>query len=62
MEISQLLLDVRSKTSNFRNVSYTLGQNWPQIIGKGTGTVLDPTSEHIGNIQNLDCSEWSILM
>ena len=35
MEISHLLLDVRSKTSYFQNVSYISGWNWPQTIEKG---------------------------
>ena len=61
MEISQLISDVRSKTNNFQNVYYIPGRNWPQTIGKGTGTVLDPTYEHIRNVQKLDCSECAIL-
>ena len=56
MEISQLLLDVRSKTNNFQNVYYMAANH-----RKGTDRVLDPTYEHIGNVQKLDCSECSIL-
>ena len=40
MEISRLLLDVRSEAKNFQNVSYISSGNWSQTTGKGTGTVV----------------------
>ena len=57
MELSHLFLDVRLKTNNFQNVSYISGRSLLQTIGKGTGTVLDPTCEHIGNVLKLACSK-----
>ena len=58
-----ITFSVCSKTNNFRNVSYILGRNLPPTTGKSTGTVPDPTLEriHVGNVQKLDCSEWSVL-
>ena len=52
MEISQLLLGVRSKTKQLIKTLPIFQAEIERKQGSSTGTVLDPTLDHIGNVQN----------
>ena len=52
MEISQLPLEVRSKTNNFQKRLLYFSPKLTANQGSGAGTVLDPILDHIGNVQN----------
>ena len=52
MEISQLLLDVLSKTNNFQKRLLYFRPKLTAKQGSSAGTVLDPLLDYIGNAQN----------